>query len=290
MIHDLAYFNHKRKTLDRVTARYSILMQREVEKFFRSQEGLLFRSLNNGSEPKFKTKEFNEALLKIARAHAVKTIEVGVSDGIQEVGTSKLQAWRGFSIDTPVEMTISLADEKKKDKIVGEQKKEIIPKNRKLLGILKATRDQQLKFLSETYKEVSKDWVKGESTIKEVKESLGSKLKSSRNSIDRLFRTETTKYFNESRHSYFKNNSNVTHMQIRTITDGRRSGICESRDKWVVPIEEASFKRNMPPFHPNCRTIQVPLNIKIPRQREMIERGLRIDERSFKPLPNGWAA
>jgi len=267
-----------------------MLMQREVAIYFRSQESVLFRSLNSRKVPKFNSKQLTEAFLKIAKAHAAKTVEVGVSDGIQEVGTEKLQAWRGFTIDTPVELTISLADKKKRDKIVGDQKKKIVPTNKSILGIFKTVRDQQLKFLTETYKEVSKNWVSGKSTIAEVKESLSVKIQKSRSSIDRVFRTETTKYFNESRHNYFKENSNVTHMQIRTISDGRRSGICESRDKWVVPIEEASQKSNMPPFHPNCRTIQVPLNMKIPRQKSMIERGVRIDERSFKPLPKGWAA
>jgi replicative DNA helicase Mcm len=39
----------------------------------------------------------------------------------------------------------------------------------------------------------------------------------------------------------------------------------------------------------NCRTIQRPLTSRLPSHKKLIDAGLAMDERSFTPLPKGWA-
>jgi len=77
---------------------------------------------------------------------------------------------------------------------------------------------------------------------------------------------------------------------LTAVTDGRISNICESRHGYVVEIGKAWLKKYMPAFHPHCRTIQRPLFSSLPSNKVQIDKGLEMDERSFVPLPKGWAA
>lgn len=252
----------------------------------------MFDALESGEKFSPSLKNFDSGFEKLLEKHFRKTIEVGVSDGYREVTPeNNLSTWLDYGPLVPIESTIPVELAGYRDemtnrirKLLGENTKTIFPELKDSL------KDQQLSFLKGTYKNLAKNWLKGESSIVEVKKALTNTLGKGKASIERVFRTETTRWFNESRAEYFQSQTTATHVQIFAVTDGRTSHICESRNGFVVPIEKARLKKYMPPFHPNCRTVQRALFASIASHRKLIERGMAMNESRFEDLPRGWAA
>lgn len=284
------YNTHKRYTLDRVTAKYanrSILL---LGDFYREIADEMYEALQSGdSTLKISESRFPN-LDEILEAHFKKVVQVGVSDGYLEISPEKkLGLWLQHDIYRPVEDCFTVKLAKRRDSIADIIEKRISDKRQDLF-LETLSRSNSLKFLKEVYANLADGWLKGESTISEVKKALTETLGKNARSIETTFRTQTTDYFNQSRYEYFKTETSVTHIQIYAVTDGRTSEICESRDGFVVPIELAHFKRYMPPFHPNCRTVQRGLIQGLPSHDRLILRGEGMNQAAFKPLPKGWAA
>lgn len=290
------YNTHKRRTLDRMTGRYSRLMYRVTEEYFQSIIDPFHDSLKNGKRkfsPKMDEKT-NRAIENLFQKHLRDTIYISVADGMQEIPLEedgKLNAWADFPLNTPIEKTLTSLQEVKA-KTLAEQIEEKISgrKNKFFHELIGMTKKDILNQVKSAYRNASSDWLDGKSTITNVKESLSRSLLRTKSGVDRVFRTETTRYFNEARVDYFSNSSRITHYQIFAITDGRISNICNSRHGYVIQSSKSRLKKYLPPFHPNCRTILRPLLENLSRHRKIIDIGIAMDERKFKPLPKGWAA
>ncbi len=291
---DLAKYNiHKRKTLDRMTGVYTTRLTRVMREHISQISDDFYRSLEDGRtsfDPPSKWVE--RSFEKILKDHRKFVIQVAVSDGIQEVSPeNKLGAWERFPLQIPVEKTVpvSLAGKRRSesDRIAKKFEK---AKKKSFMEVLKAQFDQHIGAIKKAYQDASKDWLSGNGSKAEVNEYLRRAMQVSESSAERIVRTETTAHFNESRLEYFETSTAVDYMQIFAITDGRTSNICETRHGYVVAIDDARKKKNLPPFHPNCRTIQRPLLSYLPSHKKIIEIGLAMDARKFAPLPRGWAA
>ncbi|MDR3547944.1 MAG: minor capsid protein [Candidatus Pacebacteria bacterium] len=221
--------------------------------------------------------------------HREKVIHVGVSDGIQEVSPDcELSLWLRHPLNMPVELTLSPSLAQKRDTISNQVIKSISKRTGdRVQDSRRRQVEEYLKNLKETYGALSKDWVAGESTVGDILAALSETLRKADNDAVRIFRTETTNYFNESRHSYFSDNTDVDYMELFAVTDGRISIICADRHGAVVTIAEAGLRIYLPAFHPHCRTIQRPLISFLTRDKSDIEKGLAYrarTESSWTPI------
>jgi SPP1 gp7 family putative phage head morphogenesis protein len=101
--------------------------------------------------------------------------------------------------------------------------------------------------------------------------------------------TETTRYFNKARRSYFDQQPTVTHYLFVAIRDKRTTRWCQTRQGLVYEKGSELLKRETPPVHWNCRSEILPLSPFNPRHRALIQDAtLRREARSPEPLPKGW--
>jgi SPP1 gp7 family putative phage head morphogenesis protein len=285
------YNNHKRRTLDRITSIYSRRGMEIIKKVYLDAAEDIFNALEDEGKYKPDLSSFDKKFEDLLESHFQTVIDVGVSDGYREVTPeNKLSTWLDYDPLVPIERTlpVELTNYKKKlsdriEKLLGDKR----PKA--FLEVIGFTKDQTLDYLKNTYKHLAKDWLAGEGTIRDVKEALQRSLGKVDSSVERTFRTETTRWFNESRAEYFESQTSASHVQIFAVTDGRTSHICESRNGFVVPIDEAREKKYLPPFHPNCRTVQRALFENLPSHKRLIENGMAMNEANFESLPHGLA-
>lgn len=290
---DLAKYNiHKRKTLDRLTARATNRLRLIFELHIKEIAKDFFSALENGRKS-FDPKDagLQKKIEKVLKNHRDEVIHVSVSDGIQEVSPeNKLGAWEVWPLNVPIEKTLSISlAGKRKGEVDRIAKKFEKTKQKSFFEVLQAQFDQHMSAIKKAYADASREWLQGEGAKEDVNTYLRRALKVSETSAERIVRTETTAHFNESRMEYFETNTAVDYIQIFAITDGRTSEICDTRHGFVVPIDQAKLKKNMPPFHPNCRTVQRPLLSYLTSHKAIIDKGLKMDERKFASLPKGWA-
>lgn len=227
----------------------------------------------------------------VFEAHRDKVIHVAVSDGIQEVSPNHdLGLWQAFPIDMPIENTLTVSLASDRNRFVKGIKKKTIAKNTyKIPNMVDSVMDTYLNNLKRTYKVIAADWLKGESDIDDVIRGLQVCLRKTDSDSERIFRTETTNYFNTSRHDYFSENTSVDYIELYAVTDGRISKICEDRHGAVITIAEAGRKEFMPAFHPNCRTIQRPLISALSSDKRVIDIGLIITAGKSSWTPTAWS-
>ena len=286
------YNVHKRTSIERLTARHTKRLTGATLDFIMRNESALQEALDSGMRFIPKEGELLKDVAPVIDAHINEVIGVGIADGIKEISPDNvLYGFENYSLTVPVELTLTLSEKKKKDSVFSSVKKSFGKEIDKAVAVIAARFvKQQVRNIEQVYKALAKDWLAGESTIKDVVKSIEKTLGKSSIQAERIFRTETTKWFNKSRVKYFESETDVDYYQIFAITDGRISNICETRHGFVVPAKKAKLKKYRPPFHPNCRTILRPLISRLKRHQAIIEAGLKIHESRFAPLPRGWAA
>lgn len=273
MIENLAGYNAwKRSTLDRLTAKYRRLVVRVFERNIKSHENAVIHALTTNQKMfPLNLAELDHQLKPIFTSHIIETIHVGVSDGIREVTPqNELGTWQKWPYDYPVEKTITLMGEKKiRDKVTesiieflfkGKRKKLL---NKKIDEVIRLEKQRYLKNIEVIFKTSSAKYFEdpeNTSPRSVFVDVLKTSLRKTDVAAEMIFRTETTRYFNESRIAYFREHTSTDFMQLIAITDGRISKICESRDNYVIPAGKSGQKKFKPPFHPNCRTVLSPLN------------------------------
>ena len=267
MISNLANYNDwKRGTLDRVTNKHNAEMLKLFATHLRSLKPVMAQALDAGMT----TFHFDEVVIaaqleKILNRHLRDTVYVAVSDGMREVSPDKkLSTWINWPVWYPVEKTfVELAERKQRDSIFKFTVDKVSKLNRKnIADIIQIEKQRYLKNIKSIFGQLAEEYYGGrdESTTAEVvKDVIARIFDKTKSQTERIFRTETTRYFNDARIAYFNENTDVDFVQLMAITDGRISNICESRDKYVIPLAQAGNKKFKPPFHPNCRTIQSPL-------------------------------
>lgn len=272
----LARYNaHKRGTLDRLTAQYQwrmrLLLKQNAEKNVKD----ILEALDAGHRSfRPDVSNLKNKIDDVLGDHRNQVIHVGISDGIQEVTPERVtNLWLTHPINMPVELTLKSDQAKKRDQLAGKLSSDWAKTHPDKVPLLASTLlDDYLTAVKKSFKILSSDWAKGEGSIADVKTLLSEALQVSASSSERIFRTETTNYFNESRHTYFATNTDVDFMELFAITDGRISVICADRHGAIVPISIAGQRLYMPAFHPNCRTIQRPLMSFISRDKADIIR------------------
>jgi SPP1 gp7 family putative phage head morphogenesis protein len=291
MNHLLEKYNyHKRRTLDRITSEYAARATFILQRLYVRAARDIYEALESGSSYSPDLNGLDEKLENILDDHFQKVVSVGVADGYREASPeNELGTWLNYNLYEPIENTlpVELANYRKKladliERTIGDKK----PKT--FMEIIGNTKESQLDWLKSTYQKLAKDWLAGQDSMIEVKKALNETLQKGKNAMERVFRTETTRWFNESRAEYFENETTATHVQLFAVTDGRTSEICECRNGYVVPIEKAKERKYMPPFHPNCRTVQRALYDSLPSHHRLIEKGMAMDESTFVALPRGW--
>lgn len=293
----MALYNiQKRQTLDRLTFQYQLtaraLLRKETQGLVRD-----FRDSLNAGARSFTPRlvGLDDRLEDIFQSHRDRVIHVAVSDGIQEVTPGKdyeLGLWAAFPATVRIEDTLSVQLESKRntirDKLVDKWAKR---HQEKIVGLAASLFDDYTAALKKAYRILTTDWMEGESSIEDVTDRLKRVVQVSDSSAARIFRTETTTYFNETRQDYFASNTAVDYIELYAVTDGRISHICEERHGAVVTIDEARLRKYMPAFHPHCRTIQRPLISALSSHKKIVEAGLAMraaSESSWPPI--AWAS
>lgn len=285
------YNIHKRKTIERLTKKHTRKLKKATLTFLLKNKKGLQEALDSGKRFVPKEGELYKRIRPVIEGHIDDVIDVGISDGIKEVAPDKkLYGFLDYPLSVPVENTLNLSEKKKKKSVFQKVKKGLGKEiDNASGGLANSFVKQQIRNIETVYRGLAKDWLEGESTVKDVVKSIEDTLEKTKYQAERIFRTETTKWFNKSRVKYFETQSDVDYYQVFAVTDGRVSKICESRHGFVVPAKKANLKKYRPPFHPNCRTILRPLISKLKSHQKIIDKGLKVHESSFEPLPRGWA-
>lgn len=95
-------------------------------------------------------------------------------------------------------------------------------------------------------------------SITQMSNSLSSEMGVGFSAAVRLIKTELTAVYNSSLLSYYLASGIKFVQQISTL-DMRTSDICRERHRVIIPIKTAVIGENIPPLHPYCRSIIVPL-------------------------------
>ena len=318
MITNLAGYNAwKRSTLDRLTSKYRRQVVKVFERNLKSHENAFITALaNNSDNVRLNIQNLDHELIPIFMNHIKETIHVGVSDGIREVTPdNKLSTWEAWPYDYPVENTITLMGEKNiRDKVTGSiieylfkgKKRKALDKS--ILEVIRLEKQRYVKTVQNLFKSAASSYYddpENTSPRSVFVDLFKRSLQKTDTSAEMIFRTESTRYFNESRIAYFKQHTSTDFVQLIAITDGRISNICESRDEYVIPIGKCGEKKYKPPFHPNCRTVQSPLNTATRSAQAVVRKNLGSEFGEVKsntsdldftgrrtppsvPLPKGW--
>lgn len=289
------YNTQKRKTLDRITDTAQKINRSLIKQDLRVRSNDILFNLNAGKKSlvDVSVKNLSDPMDALFERHEFVSVRTGISDGMQEVTPeNELGLWKLLPDNhNPIETLTILKPQlgKKRDDLTLE----FIKGNKKkrkftLKEMRKFFLADYLRIIKRGYRELAADWISGTSSIDDVQSMLTLTFGSTMAESKRIFRTETTNNFNDSRADYFIENTSMDYMQIFAITDGRVSDICEDRHEWVFPIARARDRDKKPAFHPNCRTIQRPLTSRLASHRKMIDKGLAMNPASFTPLPRNW--
>ena len=314
MISNLSAYNAwKRSTLDRLSGKYksrmALVLNNQVDVWAPQMRDALTAGRLTFSMPDLHLKQ---DLSSVFLNHQHDAVYIAISDGIREMSPKqKLSSWEKWPVDYPVEATFTnLAEKKQRDDIAAKVFKRIRKKNHSYLGtIIDLEIERYKRNVTAVFQGIAEQYFKDpeNTTPRDVFTDLISRIfQKNESQSEMIFRTETTRYFNDARLAYFKENTDVDFVQIVAVTDGRISNICEARDGYVIPIAHAQEKKYRPPFHPNCRSVQSPLDTDISSDAETVKRNLGSEfgvvhsstsDKDFRgarsvptvPLPKGWA-
>jgi SPP1 gp7 family putative phage head morphogenesis protein len=314
LIRNLAKYNAwKRTTLDRLSSKFTVRMRIVLDQHAKTLEPFLRAALEAGAQS-FNIPDLflKQQLIDIFLHHQHDAVYVAISDGIREMSPKKkLSTWEKWPYDYPVEATFtSLAERKERDSIASKVFKSIRKRNNKIIGdLIDLEVERYKRNVRSVFHAVADQYFKDpENTAPKgvFVDLLGRIFNKNEVQATAVFRTETTRYFNDARIAYFQDNTDVDFVQIVAVTDGRISNICESRDGYVIPIDRANEKQFRPPFHINCRSVQSPLDTDLKSDLEIVRSSLgsefgkvhsETSDRDFTgrrqkpsvPLPKGWA-
>lgn len=298
------YNNQKRATLDRMTFKHNARMIRTLSSdASNNQARQMLEALDNDADRFDPARASLPSKIEtVFNDHREDILKVGISDGIREITPSDvpelslLNTWEQWSDDFPIEETLSISLASERDKFTEDLRQRVFASRNELYRQnIRALSSEYLQNIKNVYLNLSEDWQIGESSIQDVLDGLKQVLGKTDIESRRIFRTETTSYFNETRQRYFQDNTGTTHFQIFAVTDGRISDICETRHNFILTVSQSVLKKFKPAFHPNCRTILRPLMEKLKRHFALIERfgeggPQEVFERNFAPLSKNWAA
>jgi len=288
------YNVQKVKRLNNIVIKHNTRMRKVMRRDLETRVDEVFRDLNSGKNTfQQNVKNMADPFENVFSVHQFDTVRSSISDGIQEVTPdNKLGLWQLFPDNSCPNITLDEYSPelgKQRDRIARKAQKKIQKVNRfSLPGLRNLMLTDYLHNLRAGYRDLASDWIAGDGSVQDVTDMLVIAFGRTDHEAKRIFRTETTNYFNETRAGYFQNETSMDFMQIYALTDGRISKICFDRHLWVFPMAEATQRKKMPAFHPHCRTIQRPLTSRLASHRIMIDTGLAMNESTFTKLPKNW--
>lgn len=168
-------------------------------------------------------------------------------------------------------------------------------------GVVKKSnqiKKQYLDAVQGAWKEYSEDFRSGkEFTQEEVKKSIKEATRGPASRAATIVRTETTRYYNEARKSYYDASTDVTHYLFIALRDKATTKWCTAqtvdgkrgRSGLVYSKDDPLLQRETPPCHWNCRSELLPLTPHNPSHRKMIADASRARRsHTCHPLPLGW--
>lgn len=108
---------------------------------------------------------------------------------------------------------------------------------------------------------VAQGFVNGVSTretTNRIMNEVDNRLAKSKKGAKSIARTGTNHYANQARKSYFEDNEVIVGTRRIATVDSITSQFCRGVDQTVVLKTSASYSSSFAPFHPNCRTANVP--------------------------------
>jgi SPP1 gp7 family putative phage head morphogenesis protein len=156
----------------------------------------------------------------------------------------------------------------------------------------KKIKDQYLKKCQSVWDRKSRDFRAGnEFDQQEAKRIITEASGGVRSRGNMIVETETTRYYNQARKSYFDSSPDVGYYLFLAIMDQATTKWCSTRHKIIYEKDDPVTKRETPPIHWNCRSEMVPLTPLNPVHKKLIDNKSMWREnsrRKFEPLPKGW--
>jgi SPP1 gp7 family putative phage head morphogenesis protein len=94
--------------------------------------------------------------------------------------------------------------------------------------------------------------------IKDVMSEVDNRIVKTKKEAKRIAVTGTNHYANQARKTYFEDTDVVIGTRRIATIDSSTSGYCRGVDNTVVLKTDAAYSRAFAPFHPNCRTANIP--------------------------------
>lgn len=156
----------------------------------------------------------------------------------------------------------------------------------------KKIKDQYLRKCQSVWDRHSQDFRTGK--VFDQREALKVITDASRGAAFRgknIVETETTRYYNQARKSYFDQSPDVGFYLFLAIMDRATTKWCSTRHRIIYRKDDEITKKETPPLHWFCRSEMVPLSVLNPVHKKLIDnRSLwrENSRRKFEPLPKGW--
>ncbi len=159
----------------------------------------------------------------------------------------------------------------------------------------KQIKEQYLKKCQSVWNQYSQDFRQGEKTKvfdqEQAKHIITEASKGVHSRGNMIVETETTRYYNQARKSYFDSSPDVGYYLFLAIMDRATTKWCSTRHRIIYRKDDDVTTRETPPIHWNCRSEMVPLTPLNPVHKKLIDnRSLwrENSRRRFEPLPKGW--
>lgn len=159
-------------------------------------------------------------------------------------------------------------------------------------------KNRYIKAVQDEWKKYSEGFRTGsEETQDDIRDKVKAAAKTTVSRAQTIVRTETTRYYNKVRRTYYDRSSDITHYLFLAVRDKATTRWCTSttiagkrgRSGLVYAKDDPLLKSETPPCHWNCRSEILPLTPFNPSHRRMID-DESIQRRNHKcyPLPPGW--
>lgn len=121
--------------------------------------------------------------------------------------------------------------------------------------------------------------------------AIEAEAKVSRARARTIVETETTRYYNDTRTTYYSSVESVIGYLFVAVRDHATTKWCRSRNGVVFIKGTDTLKKNTPPCHYNCRSELLPLSRLNPTHRKLLEdASRRAENNNLVPLMPHWNA
>jgi SPP1 gp7 family putative phage head morphogenesis protein len=168
-------------------------------------------------------------------------------------------------------------------------------------GFQRKAESIQKKYISaiqDTWKNLSEDFREGGTqTQEEIKKKVAESTGATEARANTIVRTETTRFYNETRKIYYDKAPNVTHYLFLAVRDKATTPWCRNttvngyrgRSGLVYAKDDPLLEKEKPPCHWSCRSELLPLSRFNPTHQKMIaDESIQRRNNTCTPLPPGW--